>query len=256
MTKEYIAQNLLTKTGGLNNTRVSKIVETNEELYLIFNNLIIAPQCEFCNGNRKFYNFVKGYKQTCGSKPCANALSGAKSKEAKIKKYGYNYVNEDKANNTKIELYGTLSPHLAKSIETKKNTINSDGLNIFQTAAIKTSKTKSTIKWKETIGREQYKKLRKTRENTGDWTRVEDETDFKIYKLAVWRETNKQNIDLLENIEKRGHVNKEGSYHLDHQYSIKEGFNDGILPIVIGNISNLKMLPAIDNIRKGTKSIK
>lgn len=84
MTKQFIQENLLTKTGGLNSARVKKLKETPEDLYLIYSN-IEKPLCE-CGKNKKFYNFVKGYGPTCGDKTCRNKITGKLSKKSQSRK--------------------------------------------------------------------------------------------------------------------------------------------------------------------------
>lgn len=73
------------------------------------------------------------------------------------------------------------------------------------------------------------------------------------YSREVWRFTNTQNIKSLENYDKRGVINIEGSYQLDHMYSIHQGFKDNIPPWIIGNIVNLVMIPSRENSSKRQK---
>jgi hypothetical protein len=42
-------------------------------------------------------------------------------------------------------------------------------------------------------------------------------------------------------------------YHLDHIYSILEGFKNNIPPYIISDLCNLQMIPRIDNIRKNCR---
>ena len=56
------------------------------------------------------------------------------------------------------------------------------------------------------------------------------------------------------NYDKRGVSGVEGNYHLDHKYSILEGYKNNISPEVIGNIKNLKFIPWEENIKKRTKN--
>ena len=56
---------------------------------------------------------------------------------------------------------------------------------------------------------------------------------------------------MLPNFEKRGNIKfKKDAYHIDHKFSISEGFKQGVPPEIIGDIVNLEMIPAIENIRK------
>ena len=73
---------------------------------------------------------------------------------------------------------------------------------------------------------------------------------FEVYFRKVWKETDKSLRKFsykIKNIELRG--NKFG-YHLDHKYSIYEGFKNEIDPKIIGHYKNLRIIKAIDNMRK------
>ena len=51
-------------------------------------------------------------------------------------------------------------------------------------------------------------------------------SDKEKYAREVWKYTNMNNLLLLPNFYKRGHVTIENAFHLDHKYSIHQGFND------------------------------
>ena len=82
-----------------------------------------------------------------------------------------------------------------------------------------------------------------------DW--VDSIGEKKLYYNNVWRVTNNQPIEILENFDKRGR----NDYHLDHKISISGGFRKDISPEIIGNIKNLRFIPYRENLSKGTKSI-
>ena len=73
--------------------------------------------------------------------------------------------------------------------------------------------------------------------------------EFKEYMRAVRYWSNKQDLSSLDNIEKRG-----VDWHLDHKYSIWDGFNAGVPIAMMSHINNLQMLPRKLNTAKGTKS--
>lgn len=75
---------------------------------------------------------------------------------------------------------------------------------------------------------------------------------YKKYDKKVWKITNKQNVSNLKNYNKRGKAGISGAYHLDHKFSIFEGFKQGIEPEIIGNINNLEFIPWEENLNKGT----
>ena len=74
--------------------------------------------------------------------------------------------------------------------------------------------------------------------------------DKKLYYRKVRKITRKQNINNLENFEKRGRAGIKNAYHLDHKISIIEGFIKNINPEIIGDINNLQFIPWEENIIK------
>lgn len=74
-------------------------------------------------------------------------------------------------------------------------------------------------------------------------------SEWSLYYKDVWSVTRKQNIYVIDDIEKRGNSNSNG-YHLDHKISIKHGFENNISPETIGDISNLQMLHYSENSAK------
>ena len=73
---------------------------------------------------------------------------------------------------------------------------------------------------------------------------------FEKYRNKVDSLTRKQSIHLLENVEKRGKAGVDGTYHLDHIISVWHGFHNDIPPEEIADISNLRMLPWLENQKK------
>ncbi len=73
------------------------------------------------------------------------------------------------------------------------------------------------------------------------------------YTRLVINLTNKQPIHLLKNYEKRGCSGINGAYHLDHKYSILEGYKNNINPEIIASLNNLVFIPWKDNVMKRTK---
>lgn len=76
---------------------------------------------------------------------------------------------------------------------------------------------------------------------------------YRRYKSDVWKITRKQNVDTLSNYSLRGVAGVCGAYHLDHKYSILEGFKNDVHPDLIGNIGNLEFIPWKENIIKKDK---
>lgn len=76
-------------------------------------------------------------------------------------------------------------------------------------------------------------------------------SERKRYKAAVWKLTELQPLHLLPNIEKRAFR----GWHIDHVLSIMEGYRRGLPAETIAHISNLRMLPAKENLNKGIRTI-
>ncbi len=79
---------------------------------------------------------------------------------------------------------------------------------------------------------------------------IKDKTNIEQYYYLVWKYTNINNLNKLNNINKRG---IEFGYSLDHKYSISQGFQDNILPCYIGAINNLEILSISENSKKSAK---
>lgn len=67
---------------------------------------------------------------------------------------------------------------------------------------------------------------------------------YQEYQCLCWWHT-RQNLTLVRNIEKRS-----SKFHLDHRFSIYDGFHNNIDAAVIGSHINLQIIPAADNLRK------
>jgi hypothetical protein len=77
-------------------------------------------------------------------------------------------------------------------------------------------------------------------------------TEFYRYKAVVTYLTEK-----LRNKLTIGYVTGlagiEGAYHIDHKYSILNGYKNKISPLVIGHLQNLEMIPWKENVSKHAK---
>lgn len=103
----------------------------------------------------------------------------------------------------------------------------------------------------KTVTQESISKAIQTKIDKGIiWKKDDPEyTEFKKYRRKVYYWTSKNNLTLLENYEQRGQTR----YHLDHKYSIAEGFKNKVPPKIIGSIVNLEFLFYTNNVKKGTK---
>jgi hypothetical protein len=94
-------------------------------------------------------------------------------------------------------------------------------------------------------------KTKKTKIEKGIWHKPDDShyVEFKKYRRKVYYWTSKNDLTTLENYDRRGLLD----FHLDHKYSITEGFKHGVPPKIIGSIQNLHFMPYNENVSKGTK---
>jgi hypothetical protein len=100
--------------------------------------------------------------------------------------------------------------------------------------------------------KKRIEKTKNTNIENGNWISDEDRRPFDLYKKKVWRETNKSILKynaswLLEGRSRTGN-------HLDHVYSIYDGFKNNIEPHIIGHLLNLQILDAKVNRSKGIDS--
>lgn len=83
-------------------------------------------------------------------------------------------------------------------------------------------------------------------------TSIYDRNSIISYYRLVRKVTELQPLHLLENSDMRGSILQNG-YHLDHIFPVYAGYMYNIPPNMIGDISNLRFIPALDNIRKRCK---
>lgn len=100
---------------------------------------------------------------------------------------------------------------------------------------------------------EKYREHMRCKMGIGEFSDFDRES-YQDYSRLAWFYTNQNDLDLLENFDKRGRLDlREDAYHLDHKFSMLEGFRQNIPPEVIGSIHNLEMIPAADNIAKSDR---
>ena len=70
------------------------------------------------------------------------------------------------------------------------------------------------------------------------------------YYDAVWRHTNKSWYDKWYEITDNGRITRGNENHLDHIFSISEGFKNSIPPEIIGHWTNLRLIDSTRNQKK------
>lgn len=76
---------------------------------------------------------------------------------------------------------------------------------------------------------------------------------FELYHFLVWSET-KKNYNKFESQINPNFLKRGREYHLDHIYSIYDGFANNIPPYIISHKENLRIIDGSKNISKGKKS--
>jgi len=228
---------------------------------------------------------IKNSKNEDGTSKCMSKEAKTKRENTLLEKYGttdslsikdgrnrgIDKCNNDadvkaKRESTCLEKYGGKTSFHSKEVQDKaKNTIykNYGVINIMYLEEFVTGKfaraiENNHIKKLNNIDKEGFNsydrgkiKQKITNEFLGNWITESEVKDFKDYSRLVWRYTRQNDLSSLDNIELRGVIAEDG-WHLDHKYSIFEGFKNGVQAKKIGNILNLEMLPALLNIKKSS----
>lgn len=138
-----------------------------------------------------------------------------------------------------------------KTINEKKNYWNTksekdqNDIKNRMVSTLKDTISKRTIEEKRELG----KRMSDAFIKCGLATPIEDRDKFQEYRNKVGLESARHEINLLENFDKRGPK----EYHLDHKYSVFEGFKNNVPVEIIGHICNLEMLRYDENTSKGGK---
>jgi len=187
--------------------------------------------------NRKVTNMEKYRVENVLQHP----IIREKIKKTNIERYGFistlsDPIVKEKIKKTNIERYGTENV-LQSSIvreKIKKTNIERYGVeNVIQSPIVK-------------------EKIKKTNIENGLWYRT-DKPYWEIYRDRVHKLTYHTYNKYKEQINPLGLVRGTNTYHLDHKFSIKEGFENNIPIHIIASIHNLEILKAKDNWNKTRK---
>lgn len=193
----------------------------------------------------------------------ANSKEGReKAKQTLLKNHGVTSTRKlqttrDTIKKTNLEKYGETCYFKTDEFKEKlkEHNIEKYGVeNYFNSEDYKIKSKEASLK---KYNSEYYlsSELRKQREiESGHWISDEDRTEYELYRLNVWRITNKQDLESLKDIDKRGRIDlNPDAYHIDHKFSIREGFEENIPPEIIGSLKNLEMIPGRKNCAKNSK---
>lgn len=193
----------------------------------------------------------------------ANSKEGReKAKQTLLKNHGVTSTRKlqktkDTIKKTNLEKYGETSYSKTDEFKEKLKNHNIEKYGVENYFNSDDYKIKSKEASLEKYNSEYYlsSELRKQREiESGHWISDEDRTEYELYRLNVWRITNKQDLESLEDFDKRGRIDlNSDAYHIDHKFSIREGFEENIPPEIIGSLKNLEMIPGRKNCAKNSK---
>lgn len=96
-------------------------------------------------------------------------------------------------------------------------------------------------------------KARKSMISNGRWFSEEDRTEYQNYRIKVRRLTT-INFKLHQESINPDNLPRSRTWHIDHIYSIADGFINKVPPEVISHPNNLRMMYGKDNQRKNRGS--
>lgn len=211
------------------------------ELYL--DNQPTAKLCPVCNNNLRFTGLRTGYTKSC-SASCRNRNPEflKKYKDTCLIRYGTEFASQstefrEEVKATNISKYGVDNPFKSKQIRDKHKAVCIEKYGVDNP-----SKSQQVID-----------KIKQTRVRSGDWVSDEHRSKLELYRLAVKKITAKSYHDHYYTINPNNLPRARYKYHLDHIFSVEEGFKQQVSPEIIGHWTNLRMLWHSDNSIKNTK---
>lgn len=208
------------------------------------------------------YGTTDHFKINNGREKALSKEGREKSKQTLLKNYGVTSTRKlqktkDTIKKTNLEKYGETC--YFKTDEFKDNLKNHNlekyGVEYYFNSDDYKIKSKTTSLKKYNSEYYLSSELRKQREiESSHWISDEGRTEYELYCLNVWRITNKQDLESLKDFDKRGRIDlNPDAYHIDHKFSIREGFEENIPPEIIGSLKNLEMIPGRKNCSKNSK---
>ena len=262
--------------------------ETKEEFITIKvndlstgSNIKINIDCDVCKKELyvTYYNY-NNYRSNFGIYTCKKCSIEYKTKKTNLERYGFdtpikNESIKSKIKETNLEKYGSTCALLSLEVKekTKDTSLKKYGVEIPCTSVNSKEKRKNTnlnkYGVKNIFESNDFKKKRKLYNLQNNLTiPLEMNKEWSDYKNAVRRITRLHKYSLYENWNGKDfydgefikdylklHHNHRKYPTIDHKISVFDGFNQGIDPNLIGDISNLVITKRSINSRKNLKSI-
>ena len=179
-----------------------------------------------------------------------------------LKKRGVEYTLQDpdvqlKRQQTCIKKYGVTNPFQANIIKERIRSANIEKYGVEWTSQVPWVQEKMKKTMIERYGHHNtfcdrdiwnLGHIARTGKTHEEFLETADE--MRLYRNRVTSVSNAQPLHLLENSDKRGR----DDHHLDHKFSVIDGFEKGILPDIVGHFANLQFIPAKENLLKGRQS--
>jgi len=229
-----------------------KNIEFKRKVYHYIIESTIIPICPTCGNNLIFFRVRDGYKKYCSDK-CVKNSTEYKSKW--LNSWKKNNSNNEfivKGLKTSIDKYGSIENLKKIKLEIlKENNNKKYGVDFYlQTDEFKNNRKKII---KDKYGDENWNNKEKTRlTRIKNGTQIDDTQilSFINYKKIVVNRSStiyRNNTDEINPLKlERG----KKTYHIDHKYSIKQGFLNNIPIEIISHPCNLFMIWCMDNLVK------
>jgi hypothetical protein len=233
--------------------QLPSVESVNEKVYLLLNG---KDNCKY--GNKlKFLNYKKGYgycnkadKCRCLVEKCGttskkfvdNSEKNKRSiriKNTKKEKYGNeNYNNRNKSKETLKNNYGVENPMFSPEIKQQVVNTNIEKYGV-ENVALLTEFIDKGLHTKYNNGTAVPPGLKAPFEYYSYKARLVSELEYRKFESSI-------NPDKV--------IRGREAYHLDHKFSIKDGFMNNVPIEVISSWRNLQMLPGNENQCKNSKS--
>ena len=199
--------------------------------------------CPVCQTTMKFKGLREGYPKNCSYKcRSRNSETLDKYKNSCMKTWGTEYASQspkfrDNVKQTCLSNWGVDNP--AKTAEVRDK-IKKTNLKKYGSENPSNSKIVTD-------------KIRKAFISKGLWVDDSQRSDLEKYRLEVKKISKKSYHDYFYVINPQNLPRSRYQWHLDHIFSVEEGFKQRVPPEVIGHWTNLRMLWHLDNSKKNTK---
>jgi len=231
-------------------TDILKDIEFKRKVYHYINEMTYIPTCKTCGSSIKYRRLKDGYGTYCSDKCVKNSDEYYENWLSSIKKTNSSGLYLEKRKKTLESKYGNLYNKVIQENREKSMNEKYGVYNSFQILEIK-KKRKKTLK--EKYGSEKFNNPDKTRiTRIKNGTQINDEIikEFIDYKKVATNRTITIYNNNKELINPKNLKRSKKDYHIDHIYSLKQGFLNNIPVEIITHPCNLHMINYKDNLIK------